>query len=401
MKEVPALAQIPEIYPAHASRPFVRPHGSGIVFSAVFPRGMECGLQLIHTPDGETLYIPFTDEFRVGRVCSAMITPLDSKEWMYRYKSGEHWIPDPHAFAIGRTVICEGEERKEVTACSCAPLRAGDLFAGAPEKPLPPADWSKEVIYGLHIRGFSAARESLDENLRGTFTGAAAGIPYLRGLGVTAVEIMPVYTPLPDRTQNKQFRTMGEALGAYPVGPNGDPLRDLKSRPNYWGFGAGLYCALRSEYGTQEEFAAMIHAFHKAGMRVILQMYFEKGVLVQEQIEILRFYIDRYGVDGFRLRDLLIRKAPLRQILHWRIRHFSAIHSLLRSWKMRPRTPVRFITQILKKFFLHLQITQTEEGKIPESSREEHTVPDRVQGLLHIARPGDSRLRSLSTISPV
>ena len=82
MKEVPALAQIPEIYPAHASRPFVRPHGSGIVFSAVFPRGMECGLQLIHTPDGETLYIPFTDEFRVGRVCSAMITPLDSKEWM-------------------------------------------------------------------------------------------------------------------------------------------------------------------------------------------------------------------------------------------------------------------------------------------------------------------------------
>ena len=93
------MAQIPEIYPAHASRPFVRPHGSGIVFSAVFPRGMECGLQLIHTPDGETLYIPFTDEFRVGRVCSAMITPLDSKEWMYRYKSGEHWIPDPHAFA--------------------------------------------------------------------------------------------------------------------------------------------------------------------------------------------------------------------------------------------------------------------------------------------------------------
>ena len=311
MKEVPALAQIPEIYPAHASRPFVRPHGSGIVFSAVFPRGMECGLQLIHTPDGETLYIPFTDEFRVGRVCSAMITPLDSKEWMYRYKSGEHWIPDPHAFAIGRTVICEGEERKEVTACSCAPLRAGDLFAGAPEKPLPPADWSKEVIYGLHIRGFSAARESLDENLRGTFTGAAAGIPYLRGLGVTAVEIMPVYTPLPDRTQNKQFRTMGEALGAYPVGPNGDPLRDLKSRPNYWGFGAGLYCALRSEYGTQEEFAAMIHAFHKAGMRVILQMYFEKGVLVQEQIEILRFYIDRYGIDGFRLKGFTDSEGSL------------------------------------------------------------------------------------------
>lgn len=305
------MAQIPNIIPAHASRPFVRSHGSGVVFSAVFPKGMDCGLQLIHTSDGETLYIPFTDEFRVGRVCSVMIKPFDSREWMYRYKSGEHWIPDPHAYAIGRTVICEGRERKEVTACSCAPLGARNLFADGPEKPLPPADWSRQIIYGLHIRGFSAARESLDKGMRGTFTGAAAGIPYLKGLGVTAVEIMPVYTPLPDRKENRSFRTMGEALGAYPVGPNGDPLRDLKSRPNYWGFGAGLYCALRSEYGTQEEFAAMIHAFHEAGMRVILQMYFEKGIPVQEQIEILRFYIDRYGVDGFRLKGFTASEGSL------------------------------------------------------------------------------------------
>lgn len=296
------MAQISEIFPAHASRPFVRPHGSGVVFSAVFPRGMNCGLQLIRISDGEPTYIPFTDEFRVGRVCSVMVTPFDAREWMYRYRSGDHWIPDPHAFSIGKVTVLEDGERKEVTACSCSPLRPGDLLAGAPERPLPPADWSQQIIYGLHIRGFSAADPSLDEELRGTFAGAAAGIPYLKGLGVSAVEIMPVYTPLPDRKHKKNFRTMQEALGAYPVGPNGDPLRDLKARPNYWGFGAGLYCAIRPEYGSQEEFASMIHAFHQAGMRVILQMYFEKGILVREQIMILRFYIERYGVDGFRLK---------------------------------------------------------------------------------------------------
>lgn len=296
------LAQIPEIYPAHATRPFVRAHGTGVVFSAVFPKDMKCGLQLIHISDGRQIYIPFTDAFRVGRICSVMIDPIDMKEWMYRYQSGDRWIPDPHAFSIGKVTTREGGEEREVTACSCAPLRAGDLFPDAPEKALPPADWSKEVIYGLHIRGFSAARDSLDEKIRGTFAGAAAGIPYLKDLGITAVEIMPVYTPLPDNKNKKNFRTMEEALGAYPVGPNGDPMRDLKPRPNYWGFGAGLYCSLRSEYGTQEDFARMIHAFHQAGMRVILQIYFEKGILVQEQIEILRFYIDRYGIDGFRLK---------------------------------------------------------------------------------------------------
>lgn len=296
------MTQNPGIYPAHATRPFVRAHGTGVIFSAVFPKEMECGLQLIHIPDGRQIYIPFTDAFRVGRVCSVMIDPIDMKEWMYRYQSGDRWILDPHAFSIGKVTIREGEEQKEVTACNCAPLRACDLYPDAPEKPLPPADWSKEVIYGLHIRGFSAARETLDEKMRGTFAGAAAGIPYLKDLGVTAVEIMPVYTPLPDAKQKKNFRTMQEALGAYPVGPNGDPMRDLKPRPNYWGFGAGLYCALRSEYGTQEDFARMIHVFHQADIRVILQMYFEKGILVQEQIEILRFYIDRYGIDGFRLK---------------------------------------------------------------------------------------------------
>ena len=238
-----------------------------------------------------------------------MLRPFDAEEWLYRYKCGEHWIPDPHAFAVCRTVVREEDKTVQVTACSCKPLRARDLFDGAPERPLPPADWSAQVVYGLHVRGFTAALAN--EKHRGTFTGAAARIPYLKDLGITAVEIMPVYTPLPDSGKKSSFRTMEEALGAYPVGPEGEPMRDLKPRPNYWGFGTGLYCALRSEYGTQEEFAAMVRAFHKAGIRVILQIYFENNILVQEQIEILRFYIDRYGIDGFHLKGNSTSAASL------------------------------------------------------------------------------------------
>ena len=76
------MIKAPEYFPAHASRPFVGAHGSGAVFSAVFPRNMECGLQLIRVSDGETLYIPFTEEYRAARICSVMVTPFDAAEWL-------------------------------------------------------------------------------------------------------------------------------------------------------------------------------------------------------------------------------------------------------------------------------------------------------------------------------
>ena len=313
-----SLTPILKIAPAHAFRPYVRPQGEGVVFSAVFHDSGQHGLQLIHIPDGETVYIPFTDEYRVGRVYSAYITPFDSGEWLYRYKSGDMFVPDPHAFGLCKVTIRTGNapaEETAVTACSCHPLRAEDLYTDpakkteknhsvsvdqSPEKPLPPADWNSQVIYGLHVKGLTAAKAE-DFPGRGTFAGIARMIPYLQDLGITAVELMPVYTPLPNLNKKKTFRTMQEALGAWPVSPKGDPMRDMKERPNYWGYGRGMYYSLREQYGSQRDFAQMVRAFHNSGMRVLLQINFEKGISVSEQIGLLRFYINRYGVDGFRL----------------------------------------------------------------------------------------------------
>ena len=291
-----------EYVPAHADRPFVRPHGDGVVFSAVLYGEDDLGIQLIHIEDGEAVYIPFTEEYRIGHVYSVRITPFDSGEYVYRYRSGGVWVHDPHAFEIRRVLLRMDDtgKKEEVAACSCAPLGADRLFEGAPEKPLPPADWAAQVIYGIHPKGFTAAKPE-EFNGRGRFEGISAMIPYLQSLGVTAVELMPVYQLLPDLKNKKQYRTMEDALRAWPVGSQGDPLRDMKERPNYWGYGRGLYCALRPEYGTQEEFARMVHALHEAGLRIILRIYFEKGIPVPEQIRLLRFYVSRYGIDGFRL----------------------------------------------------------------------------------------------------
>ena len=289
-----------KIFPAHAAKPLIRAHGNGIVFSTVFHREEEHGLQLIHIPDGETVYIPLTEEYRVGKVYSVSISPFDADEWAYRYRSGDLWVIDPLAFSVRKTRVIEDGSQKEIRACICSPLRAENLFSGAPERPLPPVRWEDQLVYGIHVKGFTAAQPESFPG-RGTFAGVISMIPYLRDLGVTAVELMPVYLPLPDLNRGRSFRTMQEALGAWPVSPQGDPMRDLKERPNYWGYGRGLYCALRPEYGSQQDFAKMVSALHRAGIRVLLQIDFEKGISEIRQIDLLRFYVDRYGVDGFRL----------------------------------------------------------------------------------------------------
>ncbi|MDO5475685.1 MAG: alpha-amylase family glycosyl hydrolase [Eubacteriales bacterium] len=290
------------IAPAHAEKPGVHAHGNSAVFAAVFRGDVEHGLQFIHLPDGETFYIPLTDQYRVGSVYSVRITPFEAAEWAYRYRSGAQWVADPNATGVCSVQVREDAagETCRAAACICSPLRAGDLFEGAPEKPLEPADWKEQTVYSLHVKGLTAAQPEGFPG-RGTFAGVAAMIPYLESLGMTAVELMPVYLPLPDLHRTRTFRTMQEALGAWPVGPQGDPLRDMKERPNYWGYGRGLYKALRPEFGSQQEFAQMVHALHRAGIRVLLQIYFERGMQPAQQIDILRFYVERYGIDGFRL----------------------------------------------------------------------------------------------------
>ena len=72
----------------------IKAHGNGIIFSTVFYRAEEHGLQLIRIQDGETVYIPLGEEHRVGRVYSVRISPFDESEWLYRYRSGNSWVYD-------------------------------------------------------------------------------------------------------------------------------------------------------------------------------------------------------------------------------------------------------------------------------------------------------------------
>ena len=127
---------------------------------------------------------------------------------------------------------------------------------------LPPRHpWSKTVIYETHIRGFTIHPDS-GVGHPGTYRGLMEKIPYLKALGVTAVELMPI----------NEFNECS-VLGTDPQ--TGEPLR------NYWGYDPVAFFAPKASYssagglGQQKlEFQEMVRALHHAGIEVILDVVF-------------------------------------------------------------------------------------------------------------------------------
>ena len=124
----------------------------------------------------------------------------------------------------------------------------------------PTRAFKDDVIYEVHVRGLTMNDTSLASTLRGTYAGAAKKAAYLAGLGVTAVEFLPV-----QETQND----------TNDVDPNSD------TGDNYWGYMTLGYFAPDRRYssdktagGPTREFKAMVKAFHDAGIKVYIDVVY-------------------------------------------------------------------------------------------------------------------------------
>jgi glycogen operon protein len=115
---------------------------------------------------------------------------------------------------------------------------------------------ARTVIYEMHVRGFTRHPSSgVGEKARGTYAGLIEKIPYLQGLGITAVELLPVF----------QFDAHDCPAG----------------KVNYWGYAPISFFAPHQAYslrqdplGPVDEFRAMVKALHRAGIEVILDVVF-------------------------------------------------------------------------------------------------------------------------------
>jgi glycogen operon protein len=121
----------------------------------------------------------------------------------------------------------------------------------------PKTSWHDTIIYETHVKGLTARHPDLAEPLRGTYAGLASEpvIRYLKDLGVTAVELLPVHHHVDDRHLVERRLV------------------------NYWGYNTLSFFApdLRYHSGTMDpvsEFKMMVRTLHKAGIEVILDVVY-------------------------------------------------------------------------------------------------------------------------------
>ena len=159
--------------------------------------------------------------------------------------------------------------RSRTATAATPPARPGDNSATAMKSVVvdPSAyDWegdaplrrpsAQTIIYEMHVRGFTRHPSSgVGERTRGTYAGLIEKIPYLQQLGITAVELLPVF----------QF----DAQDCPP------------GKVNYWGYAPvsffaphQAYSSRRDPLGPVDEFRDMVKALHRAGIEVILDVVF-------------------------------------------------------------------------------------------------------------------------------
>jgi glycogen operon protein len=121
--------------------------------------------------------------------------------------------------------------------------------------------WSNLVIYETHVRGLTI-HSSAGSKVPGSFLGVIDKIPYLKQLGVTAVEFMPL----------QEFNPH-EMTAVNPL--TGEKLK------NYWGYNTIAFFAPHEGYSTRlypgcqvDEFKTMVKALHRAGIEVLLDVVF-------------------------------------------------------------------------------------------------------------------------------
>jgi len=259
--------------------------GSGVNFALFSENATGVELCLFEGPQatGETARIPMKEQTHlVWHVYLPEVRPGQ----LYGYRvhgtyepiKGHRFNPaklllDPYAKAIAGTIQWSNELFGYTVGSPEADLSRDDRdnaghipkcvvidpgFYWEDDSP-PRIPWHKTLIYELHVKGFTARHPDVPKEFRGTYSGLAspAVIDYLRSLGITAVELMPVHHSV-----------------------TGKHLVD-RGLTNYWGYSSISFLAPDARYASTgvlgqqvTEFKAMVKTLHREGIEVILDVVY-------------------------------------------------------------------------------------------------------------------------------
>lgn len=246
---------------------------NGINFSIYSSAGTSCTLVLFEKEQDQPLVeIQIPENYKIGDVYSIIVFDVNPEEIEYGYRiDGPHNPGAGHRFnraeilmdPYARLISGRDEWGKKPNWERPYPYRARvpfDDFDWQDDRPLEidPADL---VIYELHVRGFTKDGSS-GVSHPGTYAGLVEKIPYLKQLGINAVELMPIFEF--DEFENSRIHP-----------------ETNEQLYNYWGYSTlGFFApkaafASTGKFGMQvDEFKQLVKSLHAAGIEVILDVVF-------------------------------------------------------------------------------------------------------------------------------
>ena len=217
----------------------------------------------------------FPDRYRIGNVYSMIVFKLNIEEFEYAYRVEGPWDPkkgllfDPNRYLLdpyARAVTGQSKWGAKSTPGMRYKARVvkDDFDWGSTERPLIPME--DLVIYELHVRGFTM-HETSGVSHPGTFDGLREKIPYLKELGVNAVELMPIF----------EFDEMQDAR-----------VVDGQQLYNYWGYSTVSFFSPNTSYAAGinregNELKRLIQELNKNGIEVFLDVVFNHTAEGNEQ----------------------------------------------------------------------------------------------------------------------
>lgn len=235
----------------------------------------------------ETVRIPFPQEGHVGDVWEMTVLAEGISRCEYvleidgelrpdpcgrSFRGREQWGKLEQANVLLRTPISQAEFDWE-----------GDTLPGIP--------YEDAIIYRAHVRGLTKHTSSGVAE-KGTFSAVKEKIPYLKDLGITTLELLPV-------TEFMEVELPSQVDG-NPYGVS-EPTGKL----NYWGYAPTYFYAPKAAYARKKdpvtELKSLVKELHKVGIELVLEFYFtgqESPVFV---LEAMRHWVKEYHLDGIHL----------------------------------------------------------------------------------------------------
>ncbi|MBP3755295.1 MAG: hypothetical protein J6I66_10600 [Lachnospiraceae bacterium] len=259
-------------------------------------KASDCGVILYDRVSGrEIVKIPFEPSDRIGNLYCKTVSGYKASNISYIYYAGGKLISDPRATGL----VSGREYASAVTEPLKAVINDSDYDWGSDEHPR--LKYEDSFFYLLHVRGFTKSPSSGVKH-KGTYAGIIEKIDYLYDLGVTCVELQPAYEFI-----ETECKPGIEPSYGYGVSK---PLQVIPGKLNYWGYKPGYYYSPKESYSSSAdasaEFKDMVRELHKRGMELCMQFYFAPDFPESEVLEILRYWVINYHVDGFHLMGMNI-----------------------------------------------------------------------------------------------